>query len=382
MTKDMGCGIICEYNPFHNGHRYQIGYAREKMGQSVVCAMSGNFVQRGEPACMDKKLRASQAVHGGASVVLEIPFPYSSMSAERFARAGVDILSSCGMCSHLLFGSECSDVGALTEIASALLDSGLQKDIQVYQKENPSAGYARARKEILCRKLGSTLGEISTNPNDILGIEYIKAIRSSGSRLIPVAMARSAARGAAPSGTFASSSQIRSMIVGGKCAEAEKYVPDAGVLTNALHHSFFREALHVSLMTKKPEELRGICEINGGLEHAVIKAARTSGSYSEMFEILRCKTLTDAKIRRMLLFAFFGITEKAAKQPVAYTSVIDSAHSEEALELLRLSRKQKQIVVARRASAVRENRLAFEQYKINDLCEHVLKSCYKYCYKY
>ena len=88
MTKDMGCGIICEYNPFHNGHRYQISYAREKMGQSVVCAMSGNFVQRGEAALLDKFDRGEAAVRCGVDLVLELPTVYAAATAEVFARGG------------------------------------------------------------------------------------------------------------------------------------------------------------------------------------------------------------------------------------------------------------------------------------------------------
>lgn len=369
--KETACGIICEYNPFHNGHRYQLEQVREQLGLPAVCAMSGSFVQRGEPACADKTFRAQTAVVHGACVVLEIPFPYSCLSAERFAAAGVRILAGSGMCSHLAFGSECADIGALTEIAAALCDAGVQKSIQVYQKEHPASGYARAREAVLRQTLGDTLAEISTHPNDILAIEYIKAIRQSQASLVPVAFRRSCGRSDAPRGSFASSSDIRALFEAGQAEQAAAYMPQGICLPYTRRDGFYK-ALHLMLMLKTPEELRGICEIGGGFEHAVVKTARDSRSYGELFARLRCKTLTDAKIRRMLLFAALGVTTKDAAEPVAYTSVLAAAQTEQAIHLLRTARRNKTIILARRVSAVRADAAANRQYEKNDLAERVL----------
>lgn len=365
-----GCGIICEYNPFHNGHAYQIKYAKETLGLPVVCVMSGNFVQRGEPAFADKIIRANHAVENGASVVLELPFPYSSMTAERFAKAGVDILTKSGMCSHLLFGSECADVEKLTKLAEFLLEGSTKESIQVYQKENPEASFAKARESVVRETLGDEFVPLCKTPNDILATEYIKAIISTESSLVPVAIKRSAERNDVPKGEFASSSQIREMLSRGD-DRAEKYVPYfAGELAFS-KHTGFKKALHLAIMTKTPEEIENKCECSG-LSHAIVRAARESASYEDMFMRLKSKSLTDAKIRRMLIFAYLGVSVDDAKKDVAYTKVLAMSGSEEAKELMRICRKNKSIIVAQRASAVRKSTDALRQYEKNELAQAVL----------
>lgn len=117
------CGVICEYNPFHNGHRLQIEKLRN-MGYSVVCVMSGSFVERGEPAVLPKEVRAECAAASGADLVLELPFPFSCFGAERFAMSGVSIMRSCGFINTLAFGSECADISLLSSAADYLLTDG------------------------------------------------------------------------------------------------------------------------------------------------------------------------------------------------------------------------------------------------------------------
>ena len=368
----LGCGIVCEYNPFHNGHKYQIEYIKKKFGIPVVCAMSGNFVQRGKPSCMDKKLRAQCAVNNGADVVLEIPFPFSSMTAEKFARAGVTILDQSGMCSHIAFGSECADIEKLSAIAETLADGKLDKSIQVYQKEHPSTSYASARTICIGEKLGEEYSAIASCPNDILAIEYIKAIKETGSRLIPIAIKRTVNRSEGEAGDFASSSYVRECVMSGKKVDAKKYVPTDTDLDKVESKSGFEKLIHLALMAKNPEDLAKIFEINGGLEYAVIKAARSSENYNEMVEKLRCKTLTDAKIIRMLLFAFLGVTDEMAKENPLYTYLLAKAETPEADNLLRTSRKEKRIILGQRISTVRRDPGARKQYEFARNAEEIL----------
>lgn len=366
------CGIICEYNPFHNGHKYQIEYAKNTLGLPVVCAMSGNFVQRGEASCTDKHIRAKEAVKGGAEIVLEIPFPYSSMTAEKFARAGVEILSKSGMCSHLLFGSECADIEKLRKIAEFLTEPEADEHIQVYQSKNKNISYATARSIYVEARLGIEYTGILSNPNDILGIEYIKAIIETGSNLIPVALKRSVNRDEGSLGMFASSSKIRELVSENNIERAAEYVPDDRVFSEFTDKSDFYTAMHLSLMTKKPEELKNICEISGGVEYALISAAKNSGSYGEMLEALKSKTLTDAKIRRMALFAFFGVTKEYMEKDVPYTFVLSEADSEAAKALLRICRKESEITVARKIGAVKKDAFSSAVYDVSTLAEKVL----------
>lgn len=368
------CGIICEYNPFHNGHAYQIEYIKKKYGLPVVCAMSGEFVQRANYACMDKKERAQMAVNNGASVVLEIPFPYCSMTAEGFARAGVDILEKSGMCSHIAFGSECADIQLLEKTALFLISDKISELIKEYQKNNPECSFAVARSAVVKEHLGKECADILENPNDILAIEYIKAIKSTGSTLVPIAIKRTVRREEKAAGEFASSSHVRLLFEDKLYNEASAYLPCFDeVLKNYRTYPDFEKMIHVSLMNKTPGELSAICEISGGNEYAVSKAARAAKTYSEMFESLRCKTLTDAKIRRMLLFAFFGVTKEQARKDVSYTIVLALAKDETAASLMRICRKNKKINVAQRISSVKKDPCASIQYDFCRNAENVLE---------
>lgn len=367
------CGIICEYNPFHNGHKYQIEYAKNTLGLPVVCAMSGNFVQRGTPACMDKNFRAREAIKGGADIVLEIPFPYSSMTAEKFARAGVTVLSKSGMCSHLLFGSECADTEKLCKIAELLADADTDKGIQVYQMTDKSISYAKARGLFVKDKLGKEFADILSNPNDILGIEYIKAIIETDSPLIPVALKRSVDRSEGVSGSFASSSFVRELVKTGAAAKAYEYVPCGEVLSEFTDKADFEKLMHLSLMAKNPKDLTDICEISDGLEFALVKAARTSGSYGEMLEKLKSKTLTDAKIRRMVLFAFFGVKKDFMTADVPYTFVLAMSDNDEAKQLMRICRKNKEITVAQKVGALKKDDFSESLYNLSRNAEKILE---------
>lgn len=331
----------------------------------VVCAMSGNFVQRGNPSCMDKSVRAKAAIDGGADVVLEIPFPYSSMTAEKFARAGVTILTKCGMCSHLLFGAETADVDKLTSVAKLLLTEECQESIQVYQKESKNISYARAREMYVEKQLGDEYAGILSNPNDILGVEYIKAIIETGSSLVPVALKRSVNRKDEMQGVFASSSKIREFAENAEWDKAAEFVPNGDVLNEYLNREDFYRNLHLSLMTKKPEELKSICEVSDGLEYAIIKAAKVSDGYDDMVEKLKTKTVTDAKIRRMLLFSFLGVTKEYMTKDVPYTFVLGMSDSEKSKELMRMCRKEKTFTVAQKMGAVKND--SFSE-KVFDIC--------------
>lgn len=370
---EKACGIICEYNPFHNGHKYQIEYVKENLGLQVVCAMSGAFVQRGTAAFADKYVRARTAAENGAEIVLEIPFPFSSMTAERFARAGIAVLDGCGMCSHVAFGSECADTGKLSEIAGFLLSESSAESIRAYQKENPNISYAAARSRAIAEALGAEYAEISENPNDILAIEYIKAIKTLGSGLVPVAVKRTVDRTELPNGKYASSSHIRRLISEGNAEKAEKFVPNGTDLADICSENpAFYELVRIALMTKTPEQLSEICEISGGLEYALIRTAKESESYSEMCGKMPSKTLTDAKVRRMALFAFFGVTKVQAEELPAYTSVLAMNDGETARRLMRVCRKEKKIIVAQRASAVNSDKSAKRQYDFSRNAENIL----------
>ena len=205
-------GIISEYNPFHCGHAAHIEKTRQILGQdcSIVCVMSGNFVQRGDFAVFSKHARALAAVRCGADLVVEMPSVYSLLSAEGFARAGVHLLDSLGVCGWISFGSESGDVAKLRDAAAAIATA----EAGALIKESMRAGlpYASALQKAADMILGEH-SEIFKSPNNLLGIEYIKAIQATSSKLRPITVKRTG--GAHDGDTGHSASAIRKLITGG-----------------------------------------------------------------------------------------------------------------------------------------------------------------------
>ncbi len=184
--------IIAEYNPFHSGHKYHIEQARKLTNADVILViMSGNFVQRGEPAVFDKHLRSKLALENGADIILELPYPYSCSSAEYFAEAAVTILNKLGCINYLCFGSECDNISAMTDIAKVLVSE--PSEYKEILKEHLKTGlsFPKARQLALETVLGSDgYKELLTSPNNILGIEYIKALTKLNSTITPITIKR------------------------------------------------------------------------------------------------------------------------------------------------------------------------------------------------
>ncbi len=182
-------GIVCEYNPFHLGHQRQMEQIRALLGPdtAIVCAMSGNFTQRGEPAVFEKHARAEAALACGADLVVEIPFYRAVASAEPFAAGGVETLSALGICTHLAFGSECGDAAALERVARCLLEP--ETDAGIRELLASGESYPRARQRAVQARLGPE-GALLGRPNDILAVEYLKAIIQNNLSLTPLPILR------------------------------------------------------------------------------------------------------------------------------------------------------------------------------------------------
>ena len=212
-------GIISEYNPFHRGHAWQIGELRRRLGAetAVVCAMSGSFVQRGDFAVMRTHARAEAAVRGGADLVLELPLPWAIASAEGFAAGGVGVLAATGAVDTLVFGSECGDTETLKAVAAALESESFAAYLRQGLQEGVSFAAAR---EAAARKLLGEKAAVLAQPNDILGVEYCKAIARQAAALMPLALPRRGVGhdGGAAEG-FASASRIRELLINGACAD-------------------------------------------------------------------------------------------------------------------------------------------------------------------
>lgn len=323
-------GIAAEYNPFHKGHELHIARTRELLGEdtAIVCVMSGNFTQRGEPAIFEKHVRAAAALRGGANLVLELPAAYALSSAERFARGAVEVLNSLGCVTHLSFGCESGSIDELREAAKLLSDPALGELIRSEAKGGVS--FAEARQKALERMTGRSF-ELLKRPNNILAVEYIKALNAIGSDIEPVAVARRGAQHDEPagSGSVLSASAIREKIIRGE--DFSEYMPfEAYELfkTAALRGRgpVTAEKIEQSVLTRlrgmTAEEYERLPDMSEGLHLRLMRAGRSCGSLSEIYEAVKTKRYALSRIRRAVMCAWLGISAEEALSPIGYARVL------------------------------------------------------------
>lgn len=316
-------GVIAEYNPLHNGHMYHLNKAK-KLTQCdyLIVVLSGSFVQRGEPAMFDKWRRTYWALQAGADMVLELPTVFALSSAERFAIGGVRILTGTGLLTHLCFGSENGNVDLLRQAAS-LHDcepEAYSAAIKMGLEEGKS--YPRARFEAASKiNLSPELIETINRPNDILGIEYIRALNRYAPDAEPVAIVRKGPQHDSKEmeNGFASASEIRRMLAVYGTTSADEYLPSfvadeiiplfesglAPVLQNN-----FSDLIIYCLRRMSLKEISEIPDINEGLENLIYKSVRNCSSYDRLLELVKTKRYTMARLKRSCMCALLGISNK------------------------------------------------------------------------
>ena len=296
-------GIISEYNPFHNGHKYHIEKSKELTGaDTVVAVMSGSFVQRGEPAFADKWLRAQTAVMSGADLVIENPFVYACNSAQVFAEGAVNILDGLGCVDFISFGSEAGDIDRLLPFAS---ETDEFKD-RLHQALEQGMPYAKAVSFAYNDSEG-----IMTGPNNILGIEYIKALDKINSHISPVTIKRSD-RGYHSdeiAGVFASASKIRSMAAKGE--DFSEFVPYAykGYIGGLDYFSIMSHIISLSA-----EEIDKLPSAGEGLGNRIKSQMRKSGSINSLINNIRGSRYTKSRISRILCQMITGCSSMPANK--------------------------------------------------------------------
>lgn len=336
-------GVICEFNPFHNGHAYLLSRMREEVGDEgcVICLMSGRFVQRGEVAIADPYLRGQMALAGGADLVLELPFPWSAAGAEHFAAAGVYALARLGV-DTLTFGSERGDLSLLSAAAEV---PDLPCFGAVYAELcNAGMGTATAYVEALRRVSSCSLPADFPASNDLLGIAYLRAIRKvraeQGITLVPRVITRLGSgyrENTLTEGMLPSATALRILLREASCdpvvlpAILEGSMPDKSLtcLTEAIARG---EAptegdrllpfLHTLYRLKSPADMEGFAEWGGGLAGHICRHARRAATPDTFFDSLRTKQYTDARLRRALLFGAIGVTEQDLRTMPVYTTLL------------------------------------------------------------
>lgn len=326
-------GIIAEYNPFHNGHLYHISEAKRLSKQPIIVAMSGSFMQRGEPAILSKWQRAALAVRCGADLVLELPCAFTLRSAEHFAAGGVSLLAATGCVSTLCCGAENAATNFLS-LARMACDTSVQSELQALLKQGTS--YAAAWEKIFTAH-GNKLAQPLTSPNDILALCYAKAIVSGGYALKPLYVERRDAgyNSTAITGSFASATAIRQSLANGT-ASWKKAVPDA--VRTALPDAGYDESLLWQLICYRlrllsPAQIKERTECSEGLENRLKQAADCT-SLSEAVAAISNKRYTASRCRRLLLQLLLDAPRAAWQQrSAAYLRVL--AFNDTGRELLR-----------------------------------------------
>lgn len=313
-------GIITEYNPFHNGHLHHLSSARSVTKcDGVICIMSGNFVQRGGAAIIDKWERASMAIENGVDLVIELPTFYALSSAEHFAKGSVSILNSLGIVNNIFFGSECGNVESLIKIAKILINEPLEFKNELKFNLNNGLTFAKSRELALIKVLqDEDLSEILQNSNNILGIEYIKAILSLNSQIAPLTMKRegSSYNDKSLSSNFASATSIREALKNSNSLDNLKnFIPSESyeILKNLREKDYpfiFEEEMFKFIKYKIVSEcinFNKLSEISEGLDNKIIKEVYNSASYENFVLSIKSKRYTYTKISRLLTQIFIGL---------------------------------------------------------------------------
>ena len=328
-------GIICEYNPLHLGHQKQLRAVKTAYpDDGIVCLMSGNYVQRGAPAILDKSLRAKAAVECGADLVLELPVTASLSSAEGFAREGVRILG--GFCDRLCFGAETADQDAILSTAKALLQEEFPEILR--QELSKGLSFPAARQKAL--EAMNLSGDILCQPNDILAIEYCKAILSLGLTMEPVVIAREGSyHDYAPDVENPSATAVRALMVQGK--NWRSFVPDPArdIFADATLHqlSAGEQAILYRLQTMTDAEYEQLPYGSEGLWRKLMQNARTLATLEDIITATKSKRYTRTRLDRMVMCAFLGITQKDLDSPASYARVL--AFNDTGREILKHARQ-------------------------------------------
>lgn len=311
-------GIICEYNPFHNGHKYHIEQAKKLTGASAaVCVMSGNFVQRGECAICSKFTRAKAAVLGGADLVIELPVVYSLSCAEKFALGAVEILDKTGV-DFICFGGECDDINKLYPLRDILLNE--TKEFKSELKALMSAG--ESYQTALCLTVSKLYGVDATylsQPNNTLAVEYLKALKKLNSKITPVLIKRIGAgyNDQTPDeNAFSSATAIRNFIKSKNRYDFEKnifektislYDCDEKLGKFPVFSSDLDSVILYRLRTMDKNELKQINDVSEGIENRIIACAKQCSSFEELLTYASSKRYTKRRIARIAMCALLNI---------------------------------------------------------------------------
>ncbi|MCL2573387.1 MAG: nucleotidyltransferase family protein [Defluviitaleaceae bacterium] len=344
------CGIITEYNPFHNGHAYHLDRSRREVGaQDVIAVMSGDFVQRGEPAMLDKYRRAQMAINCGVDIVLELPVAWATSSAEGFADGACRVLAATNIVDTLCFGSEIGEISPLWDIARQLCRE--TDEFKQVLKTNLAEGvsFPMARATAIATTMGDDAADIINHPNNILGIEYLKAIINND------LVSRIAVRTIKRQGAAHNSDQLQTEHASYGTASAgaiRKHIHAGGDLARLLplmpQNSFrvlvgehrktsinrldnFSSYLHYALHSTSKEQLLKLSGLSQSMLNRLVNTAKSHYLISDVLEATKSKSHTHTALQRAVLRIILGIYADSAKADIPYIRVLGFRRKKEAL---------------------------------------------------
>lgn len=307
--------LIAEFNPFHNGHKYILEEIKRDF-DAVIVIMSGSFVQRGDIAITDKHTRASAALRNGADLVIELPVIYALNTAQKFAYGAVEILNKTGVTDALVFGSESGNIDELIEAARLLENESADISAKIKKLNALGLSYPSARAEAYRGLINDCL---LSKPNNILSVEYIRALMYTESRINPYTIKRTNDfHSKSSEGNIISATAARQLITEEKDVSAFLPEPEFDIYSlRALD-----TAITYHLRTVTPEYLSEINDINEGLENRIIFAARENFGFEKICSAIKSKRYIMSRIRRTVLGSFLGLTKELCGSAPSYIRVL------------------------------------------------------------
>ena len=331
--------VIAEFNPFHNGHQYLLNKIKDEGFEFVIAIMSGNFVQRGEPAIVNKFVRAKAALSAGFDMVLELPTVYSLASANIFACAAVYILNSTNIVDCVFFGSESGDLSYLEYLKNITETLDFKNKLNLELKKGIS--YPKAIEYAILSMAQIQNISLLDSPNDILALEYIRALSRLNSKIKPWAVKRIGMGHNALSFTsnIASGNFLRSQLKVGinnimpfipqNVFEILKETNSKGIMPADVHLG--ERAIFAKLRSLTQKQLKTIAGINEGLENRLTQKLKTATDFEDLLLAVKCKRYTRSRILRIILSAFLDIKAKEQLKMPEYIRVLGVQHTKEVL---------------------------------------------------
>lgn len=314
--------VISEYNPFHNGHLKHLNYSKQlTKADFCIAVISGNFVQRGDTSIVDKWTKAEMALKAGFDIVIELPTVYSISSAENFAEGAVKILNSLGIVDYLSFGSELGEISPLNDLANLLYKEPKELSLLINQHLKTGVSYPKAREMALMQFLGGHTKhkQALNNPNNILGIEYLKALKKFKSQIKPITIKReySDYNSTTIKKGIASSTAIRALLQKKKNIHTvvpfetyellEKQIQEGKIITSL---AVFEKEIIYTLRRMTLPEISALPDVSEGLENRIKMAANTCNNLTDLIDNIKSKRFTQTRIQRILLYALLNISQK------------------------------------------------------------------------